>query len=101
MTDGTTQWAEAVLLPHLPQQSVLLHSVVPENPVMEFLTLSLVAVVTNLLPPNGVQPLKVYTGQSPRQRVVLIEIQPNAYNNYLSQTAGVITFFWGDFLLYI
>jgi hypothetical protein len=44
----------------------------------------------------------VYTGQNPRQHVVLIEIQPNAYNNYLSQMAEVIlTFFWDDFILYI
>jgi hypothetical protein len=39
-------------------------------------------------------PLNVYTGQNPRQHVVLIEIQPNAYHNYLSQTAwATLTFF--------
>jgi hypothetical protein len=32
--------------------------------------------------------LNVNTGLNPRQPVV-IEIQPNVYNNYLSQTAGV------------
>jgi hypothetical protein len=37
-----------------------------------------------------IQSLNVYTGQNPRQHVVLIEILPNAYNNYLSQTAWVI-----------
>ncbi len=40
----------------------------------------------------------MYTGQNPRQHVVLIEIQPNAYNNYLSETAGVIlTILWFGF----
>jgi hypothetical protein len=29
----------------------------------------------------------VDTGQNPRRHVVLIEIQPNAYNKYLSRTA--------------
>jgi hypothetical protein len=33
--------------------------------------------------------LNVYTGQNPRQHAVLMEIQPNAYNKYLPQTAGV------------
>jgi hypothetical protein len=40
-------------------------------------------------------PLNVYTGQNPRRPVVLIEIEPNAYKNYLSQTAGVILTFFG------
>ncbi len=40
-------------------------------------------------------PLNVYTGQKPRRPVVFIEIEPNAYNNYLSQTAGVISTFFG------
>jgi hypothetical protein len=40
-------------------------------------------------------PLIVYTGQNPRQHVVLIAIQPYAYNNYLSVTAGVILTFFG------
>jgi hypothetical protein len=37
----------------------------------------------------------VYTGQNPRRHVVLIEIQPNAYYTYLSQTARVILTFFG------
>jgi hypothetical protein len=41
------------------------------------------------------RPLNVYTRQKPRRHVVFIEIQPNAYNNYLSQTAGVILTFAG------
>jgi hypothetical protein len=39
----------------------------------------------------------VDTGQNPRQHVVLIDIQPNAYNKYLFQTAGVILRFVGVF----
>jgi hypothetical protein len=35
------------------------------------------------------------TGQNPRRHIVLVEIQPNAYNKYLSQTAGVILIFLG------
>jgi hypothetical protein len=34
-----------------------------------------------------VKPLNVYPGQNSRRHVFLIEIQPNAYNIYLSQTA--------------
>ncbi len=45
--------------------------------------------------PRGSCPLNVYTGQNPRQHVVLTEIQPNAYYDYLSQTAGVILTFFG------
>jgi hypothetical protein len=37
--------------------------------------------------PWPLRPLNVYTGQNPRQHVVLIEIQLNACNNYLPQTA--------------
>jgi hypothetical protein len=37
--------------------------------------------------------LNMYTGQNPRRPVVLIEFEPNAYNNYLSPTAGVILTF--------
>ncbi len=44
---------------------------------------------------GGVHPLNVYTGQNPRRHVILIEIQPNAYNNYLSETARVILTFFG------
>jgi hypothetical protein len=33
--------------------------------------------------------LNVYAEQKPRQHVVLIEIQPNRYNDYFPQTAGV------------
>jgi hypothetical protein len=40
-------------------------------------------------------PLNVYTGQNPRQHVVLIAIQTNANNNYLSETAGIILTFLG------
>ncbi len=40
-------------------------------------------------------PLNVYTRQNPRRHVVFIEIQPNAYNNYLSQTSEVILTFAG------
>jgi hypothetical protein len=45
----------------------------------------------NIFPVECVQ----YTGQNPRQHVVLVEIQPNAYNKYLSQMAGVILTFFG------
>ncbi len=53
-----------------------------------------------------IRPLNVYTGQNPRQPVVLIEIQPNVYSNYLSQTAGVnlhslgwfISVYWKSYL---
>jgi hypothetical protein len=41
------------------------------------------------------RPLNVYTSQNPRQHVVFIEIQPNAYNKYPSQTAGVTLIFSG------
>jgi hypothetical protein len=37
----------------------------------------------------------ICTGQNPRRHVVFIEIWPNAYNNYLSQTAEVILTFTG------
>ncbi len=39
--------------------------------------------------------LNVDTGQNPRRHVILIEIQPNAYNKYLSPTAGIILRFVG------
>ncbi len=39
--------------------------------------------------------LNVYTTQNPRRHVVFIEILPNAYDNYLSQTAGVTKIFSG------
>ncbi len=40
-------------------------------------------------------PLNVDTGHNPWRHVVLIEIQPNAYNMNLSKTAGVILIFLG------
>ncbi len=40
-------------------------------------------------------PLNVDARQNPRRRVVLIEIQPNAYKKNLSKTAGVILIFLG------
>ncbi len=43
----------------------------------------------------GLKSLNVYTGQNTRWHVILIEIQPNAYNKYLSPTAGVILIFFG------
>jgi hypothetical protein len=57
----------------------------------------------------GARALNVYTGQNPRQPVVLIEIQPNAYNNYLSQMAGInlhslgwfIFVYWNSYLWHI
>ncbi len=48
----------------------------------------------SLAPPDFLA-LNVYTGQIPRQHVILIEIQPNAYNYYLSAMAGVILTFFG------
>jgi hypothetical protein len=44
----------------------------------------------------------VNTRQNPRRHVVFIEIQPNAYNKYLSQTARVTLILFGlGFFLYI
>jgi hypothetical protein len=40
-------------------------------------------------------PLNVDTGQNPRRHVLLIEIQLNAYNKYLSRTAWVSLRFVG------
>jgi hypothetical protein len=44
---------------------------------------------------TALTPLNVYTGQNPRRHVVLIEIQPNACNKYLSRKVGVILRFVG------
>jgi hypothetical protein len=46
-------------------------------------------------PYRGEGALNVYTRQNTRWHVVFIEIQPNAYYKYMSQTAGVTLIFSG------